>query len=444
MTARRVCLDALLQVEENEGYSNIVLDKALRAASLDPRDSALASTLFYGVLEKELTLDYVISQFLKNPRQKLELGTAMLLRMAVYQILYLDRIPDSAAVNEAVSLAKETGRGRYAGLINAVLRHFLREQNKLVWPDEKADLYAAYSVKYAIPQPLIRLWDQAYGRERLELLLKALSIRASLYVRVNTLKITDEALCRQLESEGCAVSVCSFVPHALKIDRLPGKLTDLPSFADGLFHVQDTASQLLCTLADPKPGTTVADVCAAPGGKSFTLAEMMENTGNLLSFDLYKGRVGLIRDGAQRLGIVNLTAAVRDASNAKDTFLADTVLCDVPCSGFGVIRRKPEIRRKKPADAAGLPAIQSAILENAATHVLPGGRLIYSTCTLNPAENNRVAERFLVSHPEFEPEPILLEHTLDEPAYMLTMLPGVLDTDGFFAARFRRRLEDPR
>ena len=442
MTARRVCLDALLQVEENEGYSNIVLDKALRAAALEPRDSALASTLFYGVLEKELTLDYVIAQFLKNPNQKLENGTAMLLRMAVYQILYLDRIPDSAAVNESVSLAKATGRGRYAGLINAVLRQFLRNRDALVWPDEKSDLYKAYSVRYAIPQPLIRLWDQAYGREHLLPMLEALSDRAALYVRVNSLKVTDEALCSRLEAEGCTVSACTFVEHALKIEKLPGRITDLPSFQEGLFHVQDTASQLLCALVEPKPNTVVADVCAAPGGKSFTMAEKMENTGHVFSFDLYKGRVGLIKDGAQRLGLTNLTASVRDASAAQDDFMADTVLCDVPCSGFGVIRRKPEIRRKKPSDAAGLPAIQSAILENAAAHVKPGGRLVYSTCTLNPAENTQVAERFLAGHPEFEPDPILRDHALDEPSYMLTMLPGVLDTDGFFVARFRRRLED--
>lgn len=441
MTARSVCMHALLCVDENEGYSNIVLDKELRRAALSPRDSALASAIFYGVLEKQITLDHFIRQFLKHPGQKLEPGVAVLLRMAVYQILYLDRIPDSAAVNEAVALAKETGRGKYAGFINGVLRSFLRGKDGLLMPKEEDDFYLYCSVRYSVPQNLVRLWEESYGREKLIPLLEALSARAALYVRVNTQKTTDDALLQQLRAEGCEASVCDFVPHALRLDRLPGPVTDLPSFAQGLFHVQDTSSQLLCSFAAPQPGTLVADVCAAPGGKSFTMAQYMENTGKLLAFDLYKGRVKLIRDGAERLSLANIETAVRDAAAAEDDFLADTVLCDVPCSGYGVIRRKPEIRRKDPALAKELPALQYKILCNAASHVRPGGRLVYSTCTLHPAENGDVAARFLREHPDFVPEPIVCAHTVEEPDYMLTMFPGALDTDGFFAARFRRKKE---
>lgn len=441
MTARSVCMNALLCVDENEGYSNIVIDKELRKAALDPRDSALASTIFYGVLEREITLDHYIRKFLKNPRQKLEAGVAILLRMAVYQILYLDRIPDSAAVNEAVALAKETGRGKYAGFINGVLRSFLRGKESLSLPSAEDDFYLHCSVAYSIPVALVRLWDESYGREKLLPLLEALSSRAGLFIRVNTLKTDDEKLLKQLEVEGCTAVLCDFVPHCIRIDRLPGKITDLPSFEQGLFHVQDTASQLLCSFVAPQPGTITADVCAAPGGKSFTMAQYMGGSGSLLAFDLYKGRVRLIKDGALRLDIHNIETKVRDAATAKDDFLADTVLCDVPCSGFGVIRRKPEIRRKDPAQAKELPPLQYAILCNAAERVCPGGRLVYSTCTLHPAENGEIAARFLREHPEFEPEPIDFAHAVDEPAYMLTMLPGKLDTDGFFAARFRRKKE---
>ena len=442
MTARSVCMNALLCVDENEGYSNIVIDKELRKAGLEPRDSALASTIFYGVLEREITLDHYIRQFLNNPRQKLEAGVAVLLRMAVYQILYLDRIPDSAAVNEAVALAKETGRGKYAGFINGVLRNFLRGKDNLTMPSAEKDFYLYCSVQYSIPQALVKLWDESYGREKLLSLLEALSSRAALYVRVNTLKITADELLKRLKDEGCEAEFCAFVENAIRIDRLPGKITDLLSFEEGLFHVQDTASQLLCSFVAPAPETVTADVCAAPGGKSFTMAQYMNGTGRLLSFDLYKGRVRLIRDGAQRLSIPNIETGVRDAATATDDFMADTVLCDVPCSGFGVIRRKPEIRRKDPAQAKELPALQYTILCNAAAHVQPGGRLVYSTCTLHPAENGEVAERFLREHPEFMPEPIDFPHSIEEPEHMLTMLPGALDTDGFFAARFRRKKEN--
>ena len=437
---RRAALEALLLVEENSGYSNLVLDKLLRERKLSQRDSALASAIFYGVLEKRLTLDYYLFQCLRDPKKKPERAALEALRCGAYQILFLDRVPDSAAVNETVEVLKETGRERAAGFVNGVLRGLLRKRDFLVLP--AGDSPRAWTVRYSMPEPLIRLWMGAYGRETTQRLLEAFEKKAALYVRVNLLKTTEEAFQAELGQAGISCSSVEGLPGAALMENC-GSPAALPAFGAGKFHVQDLSAQWVVRLLDPQPGETVCDCCAAPGGKTFTIAQQMEGMGQVYALDIYKGRVGLIAKGAGRLGLGNVTAQVHDAQKGFAGFPQfDRVLCDVPCSGFGVIRRKPEIRYKPLPSIKELPALQLSILENAAVAVKPGGRLVYSTCTLNPAENSAVAEKFLQAHPEFAPSPIRLpglKRFLEEPEHMLTLLPFGGGSDGFFAAAFERK-----
>lgn len=438
-TARHTALQALLQMEENEGYSNIVIDKVLRAAGLDQRDGGLASAIFYGVLEKRLPLDFFLRSCLKDPKKKVDPTVWMLLRCAAYQILYLDRIPDSAAVNEAVNEAKAYKKGTYAGLVNGVLRNLGRKKETLVLPQGEDP--KALSLRYSIPQELILLWRKSYGKELTEKLLEAFQQRPALYIRVNTLRTSIEDLAKSLSEKGFHLTPLSFPKDAAVLEG-EGSPAALPEFQAGLFHVQDLSAQLACTLLEVQPGQTLCDCCAAPGGKTFTLAEILENQGHVYSFDLYKGRVGLIRQGGERLGLSCIQAEQRDGQKPYEGLPPmDGVLCDVPCSGYGVIRRKPEIRYKPLASVKELPELQFRILENGASLVRPGGLLVYATCTLNPQENGCVAERFLRAHPEFEPAPFSLpgvDRLVEEPAHTLTLLPFAGGSDGFFAARFRR------
>lgn len=440
--ARSVALQALLQVEENEGYSNIVIDKALQAAGLEPRDGALASSIFYGVLERRLTLDYYLSQFLKNPGKKLDPLVQAALRCGAYQVLYLDRVPDSAAVNETVALVKAGKKLSAAGLVNGVLRNLSRRKEGLTLPE--GDSPKALSVRYSVPEELIVLWRKSYGKSFTARLLESFQKRPALYLRINPLRTAKGDLAASLESHGCRIKPLGSLPWGAVLEGT-GSPAALPEFGEGLFHVQDLSAQLACQLVGAKPGERVCDCCAAPGGKSFTLAEDMENTGELYAFDLYKGRVGLIQQGAERLGLSCIVAQRRDGTKPYEGLpQMDRVLCDAPCSGYGVLRRKPEIRYKPLESGKELPALQLSLLENAAGLVRPGGLLVYSTCTLHPAENSGVAEKFLAAHPEFAPEPIRLagvERCLDEPEHTLTMTPFSGASDGFFAACFRRREE---
>lgn len=433
-TARNAALEALLHVTENEGYSNIVLDKTLKEYNLDKRDSALCSHIFYGVLERRITLDYMIRSLLKHPSFTLNPIVQEILRIGAYQTLFLDKIPESAIVNEAVNAAKECKKDSSAGFINGVLRELIRRQDSIPMPDPKTLL--GLSVHYSVPEELIALWDESYGRNHTLRLLESLSGRSRTFLRMNTLKTSELAF--------------GAIPYedlegAYEMTE-GGNLTALPEFDEGLFHVQDLSSQYLCKIADPQENEKIIDVCAAPGGKTFTMAERMNGTGTVYAYDLYKGRVKLIRSGAYRLGLPNVMASMRDArSETCELSDADRILCDVPCSGFGTIRRKPEIRYKPLDTLTELPELQYDILCKSALHLKPGGLLVYSTCTLNPAENGAVVNRFLREHGNFQPEPVTvprgLRRTVEEPENQLTMMPFAGDTDGFFVALFRLKNE---
>ncbi len=439
--ARSVALEALLRVDEAGGYSNLTLDRALRKANLPPRDAALATTLFYGVLEKRLALDYEIAAFSRTPPEKLDRKVREILRMAVYQLFFLEKIPAAAAVDEAVKLAKYSDAGKAAGFVNGVLRAALRG-GSLREPDPQRDPAAWESVHYGCPAWLAARWRAGYGEETAQALLESLGQPPKVFLRVNPLRGSAEEFQKRLEEAGVAAETVPGVPGALCLEQA-GAVAGLPGFAEGWFHVQDLSSQLCCQLLAPQPGETVADVCAAPGGKTFTLAGLMKNEGRILSFDRASGKVALLRQGARRLGFSCVEAAVRDARGPRGALpLADAVLCDAPCSGFGVIRRKPEIRYKDPESVRALPDLQAEILQAAAQLCRPGGRLFYSTCTLLPEENNAVADRFLRTNPEFSPLPLFLpegfSRAVGEAENQCTLLPGRQGSDGFFIAAFRR------
>jgi len=439
-TVRTVVLQALRQVGRNAGYSNIVLDHTLDSAGLNNRDRALAATIFYGVLEKRLTLDYYIAQCLDAPGKKLDHTAQEALRCGAYQILYLDRVPASAAVNETVQAVKAVGKTQLAGFVNGVLRGLLRKKEQLKLPE--GDSVQALSIRYSVPERLIRLWQESYGELVTLRLMESLMEKSKLFIRINKTKCCFEQIKISLDESNVKANALQSLPYAAVLTDC-GVPDSLEQFKQGLFHVQDLSAQWVCRILNPQPGEIVYDCCAAPGGKSFTIAQEVGADGKVFAMDLYEKRVELIKNGAERLGLFNIEARVNDATHGFDSLpLVDKVLCDVPCSGFGIIRRKPEIRYKDLDSINDLPQLQYNILRNASHNVKPDGLLIYSTCTLNPAENSAVAERFLQENNGFEPMNIEtgIQHSIQEPKHMLTMMPFAGASDGFFVAAFRKKL----
>ena len=441
--ARSTALNALLRVDDESGYSNLVLDSVLTQSSLSDQDRALATAIFYGVLEHRITLDYIVGLFSKMPVAKLSPKVREILRIGVYQIRWMDKIPPSAAVNECVKLAKKNGEFRAAGFVNAVLRNLLRNPEKVRFPSEDREPLRYRSVRDSCPENLIAFWNEKYGNACCDAILKGMSAKPDIFVRVNNTRISEKQLLERLKSEGIEAEPAQWPELALRVKNA-GELRRCATYREGLFHVQDSASQLCCRCLDPQPGERIADVCAAPGGKSFTIAERMENCGRVDAFDLYTTRAGLIQKGADRLGLTTVHAGVRDAADPEEPLEPfDRVLCDVPCSGLGVIRRKPEIRYKFPGTIDSLPDLQYRILCRSSGLVKSGGVLVYSTCTLNPEENSGVAGRFAKENPEFQPlvlsVPEGVPRFLSEPENQITLLPCEHGSDGFFISAFRKR-----
>ena len=438
--SREIAFNILLKIERDGAYSNLALNHAIRENRLSPIDSAFVSALVYGVLERKLTLDYIIKRYSKIPLRKIELKTKLILRMGVYQLLFMDKVPDSAAVNESVNLAKKQKLQKSSGFINGILRSITRAGEPYPLPDKKDKIFF-YSIKYSLPQSVVRLWLDSYGEQNAERLMESLSGRPPIYIRVNTLKTDKASLKAALESEGV---VCEDVPaleNALRLSRT-GAIERLAAYKKGLFHVQDLSSQLCVGFLAPEPREIMLDVCAAPGGKSFTAAQMMRDRGKLFAFDLYDHKVRLMEEGAKRLGITMMVASKRDAASGASLPLADKILCDVPCSGLGVLSRKPEIRSKDDLISAELPELQYRILCRSAEYLAHGGTLVYSTCTLNPAENSENVRRFLAEHTDFQGVPLTLpegvSRAVEENGYEITLMPHTAGCDGFYAALLRK------
>lgn len=429
---REIAFETLNKIEKEGAYSNIALDSLLSKSSADTRDRSFVSSLFYGVIERKITLDYQISLYLSKPINKLKTEVLTVLRMGAYQLLFMDKVPSSAAVNESVKIAKNNGLSFASGFINAVLRKIAL--NGLKMPeDEESTEYL--SVKYSCPQWLINKWIKEYGRQDTEGILKSSLGACGNYIKVNSLLIGEDELIEIIDSEGVKAEKTK-IKGCLRIDFCGKSVEKLNSFGRGLFHVQDAACQLCVKALKAKAGDTVFDLCAAPGGKSYSIAENMNNEGRVISFDIHDHRVELIKKGAERLRLTCVEAMKGDATVYNDKLgTADAVLCDVPCSGFGIIGKKPEIKYKNPDETKTLPQIQSEILSNGSSYVKIGGRLVYSTCTLSHSENQKVCQRFLEKNKNFRSVKPLEEYSEE---YFITLMPHKDYTDGFFIACFER------
>ena len=436
MGARETALNALIACRKNGAWPNAALKDYLQRDRLDSRDAALATRLVYGVLQNREKLSFYLKQFLTGKLSGLHPVVKDILHLGLYQISELDRVPDSAAVNEAVELAKKycPKQKNAPALVNAVLRKAASTRDSWVEP-------VSYAERYSHPEELITLLKKSLPKGKLEPMLIADNTAPQTVVQVNLLKTTTEKLVELLEKQGITATSHPWMESCLILSGV-GNLERLDAFREGLFYVQDPASRLSVQCAQLQKGWHVLDCCAAPGGKSFASAIAMEGTGSILSCDIYPHKAELIAKGAHRLGFENITVQCRDAALENPQWLGrfDAVIADVPCSGLGIIRKKPDIRYKNLAELEGLPPLQRAILENQAKYVRPGGVLLYSTCTVLPRENQEVVNAFLADHPEFCTEPLDLPEVFPRnDAGILTLIPGEYDTDGFFICRLRRK-----
>jgi len=418
-TPRSLAAQSLISLEKNGRYSNLEIDSALKNTDFSHADRALYTRLVYGVTERRITLDYIISQYSKIAVDELDSDVKTALRLGIYQLLFMDRIPAHAAVSESANLVPRSK----AGYVNAVLRTFQRAGLSYNLPKED-DRILYLSVKYSVPEDLVRVFDETCGDE-CEALLEALNREPKIGIRINTLKTSVQ---EAIQLTGGVVS--QIARDVIKVDGLSEDVKH--GIDEGLWFVQDEASYITALSVGSQPGEYVIDTCACPGGKSFSIAINMQNTGEVHSFDLHKNKLSLIRSGAERLGISIITTKEVDGRVPVEELFgtADRVLCDAPCSGLGVIAKKPDIRYKNIADIERLPEIQYAILTGASKYVKNGGVLVYSTCTINKRENEDVVLRFLADNQDFK---LTEDENLD--GGMKTFLPHRDGCDGFFAAK---------
>ena len=428
--SRQFAFEILNKIQKDNSYSNLLLDNVFNSNDISVQDRKFTSVLVYGVIERMITLDYQICLYLTQPLKKLKPQVLTILRLGSYQLLFMDKVPPSAAINESVKLSKSNGAGFASGLINAVLRKI--SNNGVVLPN--ADSKDYLSVKYSVPKWLCDLWSNAYGAFNAEKLAEATVGATNTVLKVNNTKISSNELVEMLKTQEI---FCEIQDNYIVAN---GALHKTKAYRDGLFHVQDKASQLCCKAVNPKSGDRILDVCGAPGGKSFTLAEMLELSGEVVCCDIHKHRVELIKKSALRLGLSNVTELVNDGTKYNDKLgLFDRVLCDVPCAGLGVIRKKPEIKYKDSALFDNLPDLQYSILDISSRYVNENGYLFYSTCSLNPNENENVVNRFLKEHGEFISVRVLdgVARYSENTDY-ITLMPHIHNCDGFFIAGFQK------
>lgn len=426
---RGIALDILMEVLENQQYSHLVIRDVLdKYQYLEKRERSFLTRLAEGTIERKIELDYVVDQFSKTPVRKQKPVIRNILRMGVYQLLHMDSVPDSAVCNEAVKLAKKRGFSQLSGFVNGVLRNIARGREQIVWPDENRDLLTNWEVTYSMPRWILEQWERAYGRERTRQILDAFGEQNPLTVRTNLNQISTEELVTKLEGEGVTVKRNMRLPYALELSGFDF-INGLESFLAGDFYIQDLSSMMVAHTADPKPGDYIIDVCAAPGGKSTHLAEMLRGTGMVEARDLTDYKVGLLEENIARHGLTNMKAICWDATAFDEASVekADILICDLPCSGLGVMGKKTDIRYKMTPEKQGeLVQLQREILQTVCSYVKRGGTLVYSTCTIHTGENEENVEWFLQEHPEFT----LVSRE--------QMFPGDCGNDGFFIAKMKR------
>lgn len=443
MNERKIAVEILYEIFQNDAYVNIALSKTFKKyANLSSDKKGLITEIIFGVTERKLTLDYIISQFSSVKINKISLNILNVLRSGIYQLLFLDKIPVSASVNESVKLAKAFGGQRSAGFVNAILRNIDRNRQNISYPQDKSTFLSVY---YSYPIDLINLFVSKFGYNFTEELLKAYSQRKPLTIRCNTLKTTPEKLIEELISNG--IDAVSYVnkqfeslDYALQVKKIKN-IEKLKSFTDGKFYVQDVAAMLVTEVLAPKAGDIVIDVCAAPGGKTTHIAEKMQNKGQIIAFDIYEHKIKLINENLQRLGITICDTLRADAAILNPEYIqtADCVLVDAPCSGLGIIGKKPDIKYQRViSDIEALSDISYSILVNASKYVKSGGTLVFSTCTIIDTENEMVVNRFLKENGnEFYLEQIK-DINIKNQGY-ITLYPHINNIDGFFICKFKKR-----
>ncbi len=421
---RKTAYLSLVDIEARKAYSNLVLNHKININK--PKSPAFVRELVYGVLERKLTIDYYIDHLVENGIDSLKHSDLIILRMGIYQIGYMNSVPDYAAINECVELAKRYSKGR-AGLVNGVLRAYQNKRDMIKLPSRGEDEIKYLSIKYSYAPWIIELWMNYYDVEFVEELLRAGNEKAPLTIRLNWLKIMKDDLKKALVERGFEVEDGRLCANAINVKGSGLLETELYNY--GLFTPQDESSMLVAEKINPKHGDVVMDVCAAPGGKTTAIAERMNNTGKIIASDIYRRKLEIVEREAERLGITNIEIRSWDATRVDSTMFrkADRVLVDAPCSGLGVIRRKPEIKYKEKTDEMELlPNKQLAILSASSAYVKPGGTLVYSTCTINKLENEEVVNKFLRKNGDFHLE----EH--------VQLLPSTNNTDGFYICVMKR------
>lgn len=443
---RELALQILIKVEQDGAYSNLVLNQTLSRRSLERTDAALLTELVYGTIQRQNTLDHYLNKWLKKGTKKLDLWVLILLRISLYQLLYLDRIPAHAIVDEAVKLAKRRGHRGISGMVNGVLRNMIRNQDELVLSDLDSAAYLA--LKHSHPKWLVSRWINQFGKEETEALCEANLEPPSVNLRVNRLKTNREEFIHHLKSAGFQADASQVAPDGIVVHK-GGNLARTAWYEEGWFSIQDESSMLPAVWLAPEPGMKVLDACAAPGGKTTQLAEMMNDEGEIWANDIHKHKEQLIVDQAERLGLSSIRTSVYDARTLHQRFASesfDCVLLDAPCSGFGVIRRKPELKwRRRERELSEIAQIQYEILQSVASLVKPGGRLVYSTCTMEQVENEQNVERFLAANPEWQLDPApperipasVIKRSRGQQGW-LQILPHHFGSDGFFIARMKK------
>ena len=427
INARALALEVLTRCESG-GYSNIALDTIIKRNDLSSADRGLMTALIYGVIERKITLDYIIAYLSSIPNSKIERDTKNILRMGLYQLIYMKKIPAHAALNETVNLANK----RSKGFVNAILRSYLREGYKIIFP-EKINEVKYLSVTYSVGESLVEALLKTYSFLECQNIFNAFSQLSPITLRVNNLKTTRNEILSELEG----ARKTDFSPDGVILEN--AAVSELKCLNDGRVTVQDEASQICVRALDAKKGDVVFDVCACPGSKSFGAAMTMENDGEILAFDIHENKLSLVEKGAERLGISIISTKAQDSRKPIEELFgkADKIICDVPCSGFGVIGKKPEIRYKDVKESESLPKIQYDILENVQNYLKVGGTLVYSTCTILPDENENNINKFLENHKNFKLVPFSVGD-LEVESGMITLLPHTHHTDGFFIAKLEK------
>ena len=438
-TPREQVVDLLVDREEKDSYAQIELKHALK--DVERIDKAFITEVFYGTLKYQLQIDYILNSYSKTKVKKMKPFIRNLLRMSVYQMLYLDKVPLSAAINEAFKLTKKRKMNGLSGFVNGILRTVDRNKDKLPYEDLRfKDIYAYMSIKYSIPEWIIKMWSESYDDVTVEEICKSLNTKAKVCIRVNTLKTDKESLAKELADKGVIVSQSHFIEDAMYLQKTDN-IVGIDSFNEGKWTVQDESAMLPSCILNPQSGETILDMCSAPGGKTMHMAAIMNNEGKIVACDIYEHKLELIQKNANRLGINIIETRLADNTNINTEFIGkfDKVLLDAPCSGLGILRRKPDLRlNKTPEELDEIVKIQEEIFNNAVRYLKKGGRLVYSTCSISRKENEDMVKKMLEKYPiELEDitdvVPEILKKYVEDKG-MLQILPYYADTDGFFIA----------